>query len=175
MATKETETEEARFARHLKETRAALESARPLLDHLSRLGEKIAAPVGRVPFPLVGESDATGTVYFKLLPWCRVRLTHFVLEPDTARAFELVDFKVGRNGQSPGFVDGAYSALPLETFSIEYMRDDVLAKAQEWVTPIAEPGMCIEVTAELRPDVGKGKLGGRAGVRFRGLAWCNEV
>ena len=174
MSRQEPESEEARFARQLKETRAALDGARPLVDHLSRMSEKLGQPVGRVPFALVGESDTNGAVYFQLRPWIPVRLTHFVLEPDTARAFELVDFNVGQSMQSPGDAGDSF-ALPLETFSIEYMRDDVLAKAQEWVTPIAEPGGRITIYARLRDDVGKGKLGGRAGVRFRGLAWCNEV
>jgi hypothetical protein len=144
-----------------------------MLRHLENLAERAKLPDARWPFPLMALPDKQGIVHVTLEPQVKVRVTHLVLSPESARAYELLHLSVGHSAQYPGGsrdTKGARQhALPMETFSIEYLVDGRLAEVQGWKTAPASPGVRIELIAQLREP----HVPGAPDIPLRGLAWAD--
>lgn len=152
------------IAQHIEGVRKALDGsgAMDLVRMVNRLSAQSWAT--RLPFALVGLPNERGDVLMQDTCQVPCRFTHFVLSPETARAYVLRGFFLGVDMQAAG---GSLRPLPLETFSIEYMQDDRLAACQAWKTTTCDPGMHWTVDAVLRPEVDAA-----AGPAFRGLLWA---
>jgi hypothetical protein len=133
---------------------------RSLLDEASRAG--LVGGAGRFPLPLIAEpAELAGQSWHVEAPRVQVYATpeHLVLSPDTARAYELHDFKVGKNTQfiAPG-------PLPLDTFSVEYAKNERLSDLQRFRCDECPPGIDIHLVVALRHAAPRAP--------FRGLLWC---
>jgi hypothetical protein len=141
-----------------------------LADHVARrmegspLLEPIVVPVyrtGRLPFGLScrplwpGERVALTDIQ----PELPFRPSHLVVTPEVARGFELVDFRIGNVGQ----ILGGGAPLPLDTFSIEYKKNDSLDSLQGWQGNTCDVAQKIKIAVRRTPD--------GAAVAFRGLLW----
>jgi len=151
---------------HLDELRKDMADSPELAAHLrQRAGHLDPVAVYersvRVPFGLVGAPAALGeTVTLRpIRPQVPFRAEHMVLSPDSAHNFELTSFKSQSRAQ---YLDS--EPLPLDTFSIEYLKNDRLSEMQGWKSvDTCGPGMAIQL--EVRRIGRKGK---RA---FRGILW----
>jgi len=103
--------------------------ARELHAMVSRLRDRARDRLGSalLPMGLIGEVVGS-SVMIILTPWIPCRPRYLVLEPETARSFDLIDYKLGNIAQSP---DGG--PVPLDTFSVEYAgKNDILPVLQRW-------------------------------------------
>jgi hypothetical protein len=132
-----------------------------LLQRINAAAERVGLGAARIPFGLIGEPLDGGHDVLEVRPHVSCQPEHLVLTAETARGFDLVDFKVGKNSQF-----GGPECLPLDTFSVDaYARaGDRLSSVQAWHgTDVCYPGMSISLYVHaLR----------RGPLQFRGLLWC---
>jgi hypothetical protein len=119
----------------------------------------------RVALPLVAESEENnhGGICVFLESYVGFQPTHIVLSEEAARAFELVDWKIGCRSMNL-----AGGNLPLETFSIKHMANDQFAMVNEWTNaPKMYPGIRLTMYVQRRAHPQNGLYLGE----FRGLLW----
>ncbi len=140
---------------------AGMSEVLALFHRLNAAAQRSGLGGSRIPFGLIGQPIDRGQDLVEIKPqiWCQPE--HLVLTAETARGFELVDFKVGKNSQF-----GGLECLPLDTFSVDsYARGgERLSSVQAWHgTDVCLPGMPITLFVHaLR----------RGPIQFRGLLWC---
>jgi hypothetical protein len=151
------------YDEHVRKVREALDPARGLIAFIDR-----HAPAGarmmQMPYALVssglvapGEHAILGVnTYVKMRP------LHLVLSEDTSKNFLLESWTIGKDLQMPGS-----GALPLDTFSVEYVASAQnpakVLEVQNWHHESMFPGQ------KMRLVVKNESCESRA---FRGLLWA---
>jgi hypothetical protein len=153
------------LATHVERVVKALEKSGSI--GLAHLVERLRAQVKprielHVPMGLIAEPDDHGNIVITDQPYTTVRFTHLVLEPETAKSYEMTFFQVANVHMVI-----TSDPVPLETFSIEYLQDDKLAHCMAWKTMTIGPANRFTIAAALRK--------GFKPVPFRGLLWAETL
>jgi hypothetical protein len=140
-----------------------------LFETVENLAAELDKDTRNVPFGLLPTKDDEARAAFcagemvalkPLRPMIYATPRYLVLPPPIAEAYELVDFKVGKNSQL--FDDGF--PVPLDTFSAAFLANDRLSNLQEWKgADGCPPGVRIEMLVQPRTNTA---------MPFRGVLWC---
>ena len=138
------------------ELSAHLRTRASLLEPAATTYERVV----RVPFGLIGAPTSLGAdVELRLIkPPVPFRPEHMVLSPESAHNFELVTFVISGMNQ---YLDR--EPLPLDTFSVEHLKNDRLSELQAWKGDTCDPSTSIKIA--VRRVQRRGKFA------FRGLLW----
>lgn len=128
-----------------------------------------------MPIGIIGEVDQFNpqrAVLNGVRPDVPCRVSHLVLDPDSARDFDLVLLQLA-NVQ----VSGPTVAVPLDTFSVEYVKNGELSKLHRWrtveITPSNRITMVVRLTAKKLAEIGRSDQ--VVTVPFRGVLWTEYV
>jgi hypothetical protein len=171
----------ADIAQHTANLRKILDKVQaPELARLLRSLEQHAGDAGLgdkyMPIGLIGDVPVGGSSYIEA-PSVQLecRPDYLVVSPDSARFFELLDLKVGKDSQliSSGII-------PLDTFSAEYLHNDRLSAIQRWKgADWCSPGLRLSVVVQPTKAMREAREGrmptaslGPDTLPFRGVLWC---
>jgi hypothetical protein len=143
--------------------------------------------VFRVPLGLRSDPVTHGTSeQIEVRPYVLCRPETFVLEPEIAHSFELVDLRISQSSQLL-----SADPLPLDTFSSEYVPPDggkLLQQRQAWKAGSCSPAQVLTIVvrrlaecgvhADCRanPSIARAcALRNPDPIAFRGLLWCEAA